>query len=204
MIQGDDCCNPEEEGRLVTEMVRAHHLDMTSLESGLTQITKSPRDEGELCGIVIRPNTDERARLEECELSPEGGVHGDNWSRNAWRRNEDGSPSTEMQASIINVRLLDLLAGSNEAWELAGDNLVVDFDLSVDYVSPGTRLTIGDALLEVTAEDHSGCSKFQARYGEDALKFVNSDAGHRHNLRGVYAQILKGAKVRVGDKVRRV
>ena len=185
-------------------MVKAHHLDKTSLEAGLPEILKSPRDEGELRGIVIRPNTDERERREKCELSPEGGVHGDNWSSSTWRRNEDGSPGTEMQASIINARLLDLLAGSNQAWELAGDNLVVDFDLSVDYISPGTQLAVGDALLEVTAEDHSGCSKFRARYGEDALQFVNSDAGHRHNLRGVYARILKGATVRVGDRVRKV
>jgi MOSC domain-containing protein YiiM len=87
---------------------------------------------------------------------------------------------------------------------LAGDNLIVDFDLSVDHVVPGTRIYVGDAVLEITAQDHSACRKFLARYGADAANFVNSDAGHRHNLRGLYARIVKGATVRVGDKVRKI
>ncbi len=185
-------------------MITAHHLDMESLEAGLPGVLESPRDEGELQAIVIRPKTDARERLNAVMLSPECGVHGDNWGSNPWSKNEDGSANTETQASIINSRLLDLISGNNDAWELAGDNLIVDFDLSVDHVGPGTRLHIGDALLEVTGQEHLGCSKFLSRYGTDAINFVNSEDGRRHNLRGVYARIIQGATVKIGDKVRKV
>jgi len=61
-----------------------------------------------------------------------------------------------------------------DRWALAGDQLYVDLDLSVEHLPPGARLSIGDAVLEVSEKPHTGCAKFSARFGVDALRLVGS------------------------------
>lgn len=180
------------------------HLTLEQLEEGLPLIEASPKEEGTLRAIVIRPVTDERESLQECELSPQGGVHGDNWADGCWMTQEDGSPHPDVQIAIMNSRAIDLIAGDEARWPLAGDNLFVDFDLSEDNLPPGTRLTIGSVLLEITKIPHNGCDKFVARFGKDAVKFVNSTTGKQLHLRGIYAKVIEAGKVRVGDAVIKV
>ena len=129
-------------------------------------------------------------------------MHGDTWSRKSYIKLPDGSPDPCAQVSIINSRLLTLLAGTRDRWPLAGDNLIGDFDLGSDHVSPGVEITIGDVVLQVSDQEHTGCQKFVSRYGVDAAKFVNSDVGRQHNLRGVYARVIERGIVRVGDTVK--
>ena len=93
---------------------------------------------------------------------------------------------------------------TGDDWELAGDQLFVDLDLSGANVPPGTRLAVGNAVIEVTAEPHRGCGKFAARFGVDALKLVNSEAGRELNLRGVNARVISGGRVRQGDEIRKL
>jgi MOSC domain-containing protein YiiM len=90
-----------------------------------------------------------------------------------------------MQLNIMNARAIALIARTEERWQLAGDQFYVDLDLSPQNLPPGTRLQIGEAIIEVTAEPHLGCSKFIARFGRDAARFVNSDVGKALNLRGI-------------------
>ena len=167
------------------------HLSMTELEAGLDLIRQSPADVGRLEMIVIRPVTNQRVSLDECEASVEGALHGDRWS--------EGTRSPGSDITLMNTRAADLVARDRSRWALAGDQFYVDFDLSEDHLPPGTRLAMGDLILEVTEMDHTGCSKFAARFGKDALKFVNSPEGARLNLRGIYARIIKGGIARVGD-----
>ena len=65
-----------------------------------------------------------------------------------------------MQLNIMNARVTALVAEDPERWPLAGDQLYVDFDLSKENLPAGTRLEIGDAVVEVTAMPHLGCQKF--------------------------------------------
>ena len=44
----------------------------------------------------------------------------------------------------------------------------------LDNLPPGTRLAIGTAVIEVTAEAHTGCRQFSDRFGTQATRFVNS------------------------------
>ena len=104
----------------------------------------------------------------------------------------------------MNTRAADLIAQSRERWPLAGDQLYVDNDLSEDHLPPGTRITVGEVVFEIAHEDHTGCAKFAHRFGKDALKFVNSPDGAHLNLRGIYATVVQGGVVRVGDVVARV
>jgi MOSC domain-containing protein YiiM len=103
----------------------------------------------------------------------------------------------------MNARVAALVAGDRERWARAGDQLYVDLDLSGDNLPPGTRLELGSAVIEVTDQPHRGCGKFARRFGVDALKFVNSDAGEELNLRGINTRIVTGGTVRVGDEIRK-
>jgi MOSC domain-containing protein YiiM len=89
-------------------------------------------------------------------------------------------------------------------WQLAGDQLFIDLDLSEENLPPGTQLAMGTAVIEVTAEPHTGCGKFIARFGVDAVKFVNSPIGQRLRLRGVNARVVRSGRIRVGDSIRKL
>jgi MOSC domain-containing protein YiiM len=109
-----------------------------------------------------------------------------------------------MQLNIMGARALALVAGERSRWPLAGDQLIVDLDLSGENLPPGTRLGIGSAIVEVTAEPHTGCGKFVERFGLDAQKLVNSPAGRQLNLRGINARVVQPGTVRVGDLVAKI
>jgi len=170
----------------------------------MESIRQSPRDIGVLKLIARRPDTDKREVLVEGELDPARGLIGDNWKARGSRSTPDGSANPEMQLNVMNARVIELLAPDQNRWVLAGDQLYVDFDLSEANVPPGTRLAIGAAVIEVTAPPHLGCKKFSARFGEEAMKFVNSDEGKQLHLRGVNARILQGGTVRSGDMVQKL
>jgi len=169
---------------------------MTELESGLEEIRRSPRDSGRLEMIVRRPTKGEREVLNEGELTLEEGLAGDCW------KDHDGHH--DFQINIMNSRAIATIAGERDRWALAGDQLYIDMDLSETNLPPGTQLEIGSALLEITAEPHTGCSKFAARFGVEAVKFTNSLRGRQLNLRGLNARIVKPGRIRTGDSVRKV
>ena len=181
-----------------------NHLDTEQLEKGLNQILQSPKEEGQLALIVCRPKVDQRQILLSAELDVEEGLVGDNWRSRGCSATEDGSAHPEMQLNIMNARVADLVAQSRERWPLAGDQLYVDLDLSDENLPAGTRLVIGEAIVEVTAEPHTGCKKFVERFGLDAMKFVNSGLGKRINLRGINAKVVQAGQISTGDLVRRV
>jgi MOSC domain-containing protein YiiM len=100
--------------------------------------------------------------------------------------------------------MIEVLTRDKSRWPLAGDQLFVDFDLSINNLVAGDRLQVGEAVLQITAEPHRGCHKFKKRFGPDALAFVNSLQGDQHRLRGVYARIVSAGEVGVGDSVSKV
>jgi hypothetical protein len=185
-------------------MMDVRHLTMEELEAGMKPILQSPKDNGEVVLIVRRPETDERELLDEGHLDLDEGLIGDNWkARGSWETT--GRPANpDAQLTLMNARVIALLAQEKERWPLAGDQLYVDLDLSTDNLPPGTRLAVGGALIEVTALPHTGCDKFMARFGRDALKFVNSAQGKQLHLRGINAKIVQPGKICVADLVRKV
>jgi hypothetical protein len=186
------------------EAAGVEHRGTAELEAGLEEIRRSPRDRGRLELVVRRPAVDEREVLDEGVLDPAEGLVGDTWNVRGSRRTPDGSPHPDMQLNVMNARLAALVAGDVARWGLAGDQLYVDFDLSEASCPPGTRLGIGSAVIEVTAQPHTGCAKFAGRFGEDALRFVNSPIGRELRLRGVNARVVTAGTVRPGDEVRRL
>ena len=106
-----------------------------------------------------------------------------------------------MQINIMNVRAVALVAQERERWPLAGDQLYLDMDLSKTNLPAGARISIGTAILEVTEPPHTGCQKFVARFGMDAMKFVNSDVGRALCLRGINAKVQSSRELFVSDKL---
>jgi len=180
------------------------HLTMTELEAGLDHIRQSPNDKGVLELIVRRPQVDEREVLNEGELDLHLGLAGDSWTSRRSSRTADGSPHPDMQLNIMNSRVIALLAGVKDRWQLAGDQLFVDLDLSAENLPAGTQLAVGSAVVEVTPLPHLGCNKFVSRFGLDAMKFVNSTLGRDLHLRGINAKVVTPGSVRVGDAVRKL
>ena len=66
---------------------------------------------------------------------------------------------------------------------------------------PLTAITAHCSVVEVSQKPHTGCKKFAARFGRDALRFVNSPLGRELRLRGVNARIVSDGVVRPGPKV---
>lgn len=177
---------------------------MAELEAGLDEIRQAPKHEGVLELIVRRPRIDAREVLETGALDVVEGLVGDSWLTRGSSRTEDGSAHPDMQLNIMNARVIALIAQDKARWQLAGDQLFIDFDLSADNLPPGTRLTIGEAVIEVTPEPHTGCQKFVNRFGGDAMKFVNSAIGRELHLRGINAKVVQSGAIGVGDIVKKL
>jgi MOSC domain-containing protein YiiM len=103
----------------------------------------------------------------------------------------------------MSARVAALVAGTQDRWPLAGDQLYVDLDLSAGNSPPGTRLAVGSAVIEISDQPHRACGKFVSRFGVDAQRFVNSELGRELNLRGVNASVRVGGVVRPGDTIRK-
>ncbi|MDG2428833.1 MAG: hypothetical protein P8M16_10480 [Acidimicrobiales bacterium] len=172
------------------------HRTTEELVAGLDEVRSSPTDEGTVDLIVRRPGVDAREVLSEGELDITDGLVGDNWNQ---KPTSMGAPHPDMQLTLINSRLLALVCPDPDRRPLAGDQLVVDLSLAPDDLPVWSRLRIGEAVIEVTDQPHTGCAKFTQRFGLDAHRFVNSELGKALNLRGVNARVVVPGIVRKGD-----
>lgn len=185
-------------------MNKVRHLAARELEAGLGRVRAAPKSAGTLELIVRRPSIGAREVLAEGELDLAVGLVGDNWRARGSRSTPDGAPHPEMQLTVMSVRLIQLLAPDAACWPLAGDQLYVDLDLSTENLPPGTRLALGDAIIEVTAPPHTGCAKFVERFGVEAMTFVNSPLGKQLRLRGLNAKVVQPGRIRTGDRVEKL
>ena len=177
---------------------------MEELKAGIPHILQSPRDDGILQAIIVRPDHGMRNDVESCEISLEGGVHGDHWAKGCWLSTDDGKPHPDVQICMMNARCIDLIAGERANWPPAGDNLFIDMNLSPDNLPPGTKIAIGTAEIVITDTPHNGCAAFIDRYGRDACVFVNTGEGKRLKLRGIYGRVIRDGRISVGDRVRKI
>jgi hypothetical protein len=162
------------------------------LESLWNAATPAPRGRGAVRLIVVRLGDGIHQTPSTAEISPERGMDGDRWEAGTNRR-------PDAQVSIMNALAAELIA-DGQPLDLPGDNLVVDLDLSEDALPTGSRLRVGTALLEVTPLPHTGCQKFSARFGQDALRWVNWKDHRDRHLRGILCRVIEAGRVSVGDE----
>ena len=184
-------------------MTELKRLTLVEMEAGLVHVAQSPKDKGELKLIVRRPATGEREVLEVGEIDLTVGLVGDNWQTRGSRHMPDGSANPNSQVTIMNARVIALVAREEPRWPLAGDQLYVDFDLSASNIPPGTHLAIGSVVLEVSAHPHTGCKKFADRFGVEVVEFINAPERKEMQLRGINSKVVQPGTIRVGDSVRK-
>ena len=178
--------------------------ELARLEENLDHIRNAPSNAGTVELIARRPAEDEREVLGEARLDLFDGLVGDTWRSRGSRHTPDGGPNPESQLTLMNARVAAVIAGERERWALAGDQLYVDLDLSLANLPPGSRVQIGSAVIEFSEEPHTGCAKFSARFGNDALRFVNSPVGRDLRLRGANCRVVVPGIVRPGDAIRKL
>jgi len=162
------------------------------LEAAWAAAEPAPRGNGTVRVICVRLGDGVHETPDRVEVSVEAGLAGDRWAAGA-------SPDPDAQITLMNVRVTELIAGDGVPLDLPGDNFQVDLDLAEDALPVGTQLRIGSALLEVSPAPHTGCKTFRARFGLDALKWVNDHRDLR--LRGMNCRVVEAGTVAVGDTV---
>jgi MOSC domain-containing protein YiiM len=166
---------------------------LAELEAALRALPASPRDAGRLALIVRRRADGIRETPERVHLTPEGGVPGDGWSRRPPR-------DPEAQLAVMQCGVAELIA-NGQPLSVFGDNLFVELDLSTENLPAGSRLRVGDAVVEVTPKPHDGCMKFKGRFGPDALQLVQAKPTRHRNLRGVYWKVVEAGEAGVGAAI---
>jgi len=180
------------------------HLSAVELERHLDRLRAAPTDAGTLALVVRRPSDRSRDIVSEGVLDVEVGLVGDNWLIRGSMSTSDGSANPDAQITVMSHRMVSVLSDDPEVQALAGDQLYVDLDLSVTNLSVGTRIAIGEAVLEVSVKPHTGCAKFVDRFGPEAMRFVAGRVGRELRLRGLNARVVAGGIVRTGDLVHKL
>lgn len=180
----------------------AFHLTAEQVDAGMASVRQSPRDTGSLDLIVIRPAVDARLVVPQVEVDADHGLAGDSWEARGSRMTPDGSAHPGDQVTVMNTRFARLIAATEDRIPLAGDQLYVDLDLSTSNLPTGTRLEFSEVVLEVTDLPHTGCEKFQARFGMPALRQTNTPEGRELRLRGINTTVVTGGMLRQGEVAR--
>jgi MOSC domain-containing protein YiiM len=169
----------------------------------LDTVRAAPADGGRLELVVLRTGPGQRDVVPEAMIDLDEGVVGDNWRSRGSTSRPDGSADPDAQVTMMSTRVLAAIEPDRSRWPLAGDQLLVDADLSIANLPPGSRLVVGDAVLEVSEKPHTGCSQFRARFGADALRWINGPVGRELRMRGVNLRVVSSGIVRVGDELRK-
>ncbi|MFT5680200.1 MAG: MOSC domain-containing protein YiiM [Myxococcota bacterium] len=169
------------------------HLSLEVLTRHFADLPPAPRDHGKVTLLLARAVDSSRTLYDRVVLTSEGGMPGDRWS--------DKTPiKPNAQLAVMSHRVATLI-GNGQPLALFGDNLAIDLDLSTASLPIGSRVRIGEALLEVTPMPHNGCSKYAARFGMDALKFISAPDQKPLRLRGLYLRVIETGVVWLGADV---
>lgn len=174
---------------------------LDDLQGALDAMTPSPRERGRVALLNARGPDEGRQDVPSATLTPADGLPEDRWTADrATGEEKYGDDYADMQLATMEIGVAELIA-NGQPLGLFGDNLFLELDLSDANLPHGSRLRVGNALLEVTPFPHNGCHKFRDRFGADALRLVSDKSLRPRNLRGIYLKVIEEGKVSVGDQV---
>ena len=177
------------------------HRTTDELEARLDEILAAPVDAGPIEMIARRPAQNQREVVQSAQLTKEAGLVGDSWIE---RVDENGDPYLPAQLTLMNSRVTAAVAINRDRWALAGDQIYVDMNLSVENLPPGSWIQVGEAVVEISEVPHTGCDKFASRFGKEALRFANVGVGRENRFRGVNAFVVEPGSFRIGDKIKKL
>ena len=169
------------------------HLSLQDLEERFANLPPAPQDHGKVTLLLARAADSARTLYDRVVLSPETGMPEDRWLLKT-------PLNPDAQLAVMSHAVAEMIA-NGQPLSLFGDNLALDLDLSLDALPAGSRLRIGEALLEVTVKPHNGCHKYAARFGADALKFISARPRGPLRLRGIYLKVIRAGAVWIGADV---
>lgn len=169
------------------------HRTRADLDELLGGAERPPRDHGRVALLVARGPSEARATPGAVALTRDGPLPGDRWSMS--RDPERGSQLTAMEHGV------GAAIANGQDLALFGDNLVLDLALDAGNLPVGSLVRVGRALLQVTEEPHTGCKKYAARFGIDALAWISARERKSLRLRGIHFRVVEPGRVAVGDPV---
>ncbi|WPJ94362.1 hypothetical protein SH580_13055 [Coraliomargarita algicola] len=157
---------------------------------------------GRIDFLMNRPAEGVHEPVDRLELDVARGILGDRWEETAWLRLPDGAPDPRVQVSLTNTRVMLCFTGAAAgAVYRCGDNIYCDLNLTEAQLPVGTRLEVGEAVIEVSDVVNDACGKFAQRFGADAFQCVRLAENVPLRLRGLFCRIVQNGTVRVGDRI---
>jgi len=141
--------------------------------------------------IVARQQDGSRRVLTQANLCIEKGVTQDRWHL-------DLNRNLDEQIAAMNIDVARVIA-NGQSLTLFGDALFLDIDMRIKALPVGSKIYIGDCVLQVTPEPHNPCSKFRNRFGNHAFKTCVQLSNDR--VRGVYLRVIKGGVIAISDPI---
>ena len=175
-----------------------------TLDAAIPSILSAPKDGAIIEQLCFRPGFGERKYVDEIGVTAAGGVDGCRWSHSPWLKNEDGTGNPDIQVSILQKRVVDLVYEVGGEAPHPGDTMIVDMDLSEENLPIGTILQAGTAQLRVGSHWNNACAKWKVRYGADALEWVREEENVKHRLRGVLCEVVTDGVIANGTPLTKV
>ena len=167
------------------------------LEATLAARPAAPRDAGTVRLLCVRKGDGMHEIPDAVEITARHGLRRDRWAN----RKPGSDPDGATAVTLMNADVAEAVCAGVQPLHAPGDNLIVDLDIGVDALPAGSRLALGEAILRVSEQPHTGCATFSGKFGLDALKWVSMPEGKRRRLRGVNCSVERPGTVHVGDRI---
>ncbi|MFT3781378.1 MAG: hypothetical protein QM790_05120 [Nibricoccus sp.] len=179
-------------------------LTFDELNRRYAAIPALPKNDARVEALCVRPDLGAREIREEIDFDPVHGAIGDRWERKTWMYLPDGKPDPRVQIAICNAQVIAMLQELTETNHHPGDTLFTNLDLSHANLPRGSKLQVGNAIIEISDVENDACMKFAKHHGSVVLDWIRLPQNRPLRLRGAFAKVSVGGKVRIGDVIKRI
>jgi hypothetical protein len=175
---------------LIDETLHLSKDEMACIINAYQTMRKA--DSTSLVSFLVQRNSDgSRNTPDKIFADIEKGVVGDRWFL---KKNRD----RKEQIAVMNIHIAQSIA-NGQSLTLFGDSFFIDFDVSPQNMPVGTKIQIGDAVMEITSEPHVPCLKFKKRFGNPSFTLCAKEK--QKCFRGIYLQVIQSGDVWVGASI---